>query len=164
MAANQIRVINTSTIGKQMDRACLASFAPNLIHLVGKVRNDPGLIDLGHARCRRKLPSLWARANHCKRGWFSAKPRRDSRLVLEGVVAHSGLSVRLDLGTGQGTRTSRIVNYPGDMSLNKGKIPVEPEQKFPHGLEVGFAPLKLLRDGVEIPEPPFERVGGEYGP
>ena len=39
-----------------MYRACLTTFAPILINLVIKVRNEEWLIDLGRAKRHRELP------------------------------------------------------------------------------------------------------------
>ena len=53
---NKFREIDTSAIWKQVVRACLTPFAPILINLVCKVRNDQWLIALGNAKRLRKLP------------------------------------------------------------------------------------------------------------
>ena len=48
IAANKFRVIHTSAIWKQVERACLTTFAPILINLICKVRNGNRLIAKGN--------------------------------------------------------------------------------------------------------------------
>ncbi len=48
MAANIFRAIHTSAIWKQVEQACLTTFAPILINLICKVRNGHRLIAKGN--------------------------------------------------------------------------------------------------------------------
>ena len=47
--------------------------------------------------------------------------------------------------------------------LEHGSGWIEAEKIFSHGLVVGFAPLHLLGDDVDVTEPTLDRAAFEYG-